>query len=48
LSGHDVAQIKAVMSPPYIAEWKQLFSTGRWDHKLELSQEVMNTPSDAT
>jgi len=32
----------------HVIEWKQLFSTRRWDHKLEQSQEVMNTQSIAT
>jgi len=27
----------------HITGWKQLFSTGKWDHKLELSQEVLHT-----
>jgi len=43
-----LSETKAIMSPPYATGWKQLFPTGRWDHKLELSQEVMYTPSAAT
>jgi len=34
---------KAIMSPPNVTGWKQLVFTWRWHHKLELSQEVMDT-----
>jgi len=39
-----LSETKAIMSPPYVTGWNQFFCRGRWNHKLELSQKVMNTP----
>jgi len=36
-------KMKAIMSPLYVTGWKQLFLTWRWNDKIELSQEVMDT-----
>ena len=44
-----ISETKVIMSAP-ICHWMETIGfifTGRWDHKLELSQKVMNTLSTA-